>query len=136
MPYGRLKNTEVVERVQRGIVLEKPKNCPKEVYETMKRYVKWNSFTYWMRCWFVDNILSYLCFIKMLGPPPRRKTILPNSQRATRIRCPSSSGRLISLLLSFHPRCYAGTEPLRSWSGNLWKMQMRAVWIFYQGPSI
>ncbi|XP_035709078.1 tyrosine-protein kinase Btk29A isoform X2 [Folsomia candida] len=37
MPYGRLKNTEVVERVQRGIVLEKPKTCPKEVYETMKK---------------------------------------------------------------------------------------------------
>lgn len=37
MPYGRLKNTEVVERVQRGVVLEKPKNCPKEVYETMKK---------------------------------------------------------------------------------------------------
>lgn len=33
MPYGRLKNTEVVERVQRGIVLERPKGCAKEVYE-------------------------------------------------------------------------------------------------------
>lgn len=33
MPYGRLKNTEVVERVQRGIVLERPKQCYKEVYE-------------------------------------------------------------------------------------------------------
>jgi hypothetical protein len=37
MPYGRLKNTEVVERVQRGSVLERPKNCPKEAYETMRR---------------------------------------------------------------------------------------------------
>ena len=33
MPYGRLKNTEVVERVQRGIILERPKSCFKEVYE-------------------------------------------------------------------------------------------------------
>lgn len=33
MPYGRLKNTEVVERVQRGIILEKPKACIKEIYE-------------------------------------------------------------------------------------------------------
>jgi hypothetical protein len=33
MPYGRLKNTEVVDRVQRGIVLEKPKACFKEVYD-------------------------------------------------------------------------------------------------------
>lgn len=35
MPYGRLKNTEVVDRVQRGIVLEKPKACFKEVYEVI-----------------------------------------------------------------------------------------------------
>lgn len=33
MPYGRLKNTEVVERVQRGNVLERPKACAKEIYE-------------------------------------------------------------------------------------------------------
>lgn len=33
MPYGRLKNTEVVDRVQRGIILERPKACFKEVYE-------------------------------------------------------------------------------------------------------
>ncbi|XP_046432250.1 tyrosine-protein kinase Btk29A isoform X2 [Neodiprion fabricii] len=36
MPYGRLKNTEVVERVQRGMVLEKPKACFKEVYDVMR----------------------------------------------------------------------------------------------------
>jgi len=35
MPYGRLKNTEVVDRVQRGIVLEKPKFCFKEAYEVV-----------------------------------------------------------------------------------------------------
>jgi tyrosine-protein kinase Tec len=38
MPYGRLKNTEVVERVQRGIVLERPKACFKEVYEVNSCY--------------------------------------------------------------------------------------------------
>ncbi|XP_025205884.1 tyrosine-protein kinase Btk29A isoform X2 [Melanaphis sacchari] len=37
MPYGRLKNTEVVDRVQRGIILEKPKMCFKEVYEVMRK---------------------------------------------------------------------------------------------------
>ncbi|XP_073999639.1 tyrosine-protein kinase Btk29A [Rhodnius prolixus] len=37
MPYGRLKNTEVVERVQRGIVLERPKACFKEVYDIMRQ---------------------------------------------------------------------------------------------------
>ncbi|XP_049836755.1 tyrosine-protein kinase Btk29A isoform X2 [Schistocerca gregaria] len=37
MPYGRLKNTEVVERVQRGIVLERPKACYKEVYQVMRK---------------------------------------------------------------------------------------------------
>lgn len=36
MPYGRLKNTEVVERVQRGIILEKPKACIKEIYDVSK----------------------------------------------------------------------------------------------------
>lgn len=35
MPYGRLKNTEVVERVQRGNILERPRNCDKNVYEIM-----------------------------------------------------------------------------------------------------
>ena len=39
MPYGRLKNTEVVERVQRGIILERPKACFKEVYE-----VRWPKY--------------------------------------------------------------------------------------------
>ncbi|KAK9703552.1 SH2 domain [Popillia japonica] len=37
MPYGRLKNSEVVEKVQKGIILEKPKGCDKEVYEIMKK---------------------------------------------------------------------------------------------------
>ncbi|XP_055710202.1 tyrosine-protein kinase Btk29A isoform X1 [Phlebotomus papatasi] len=37
MPYGRLKNTEVVERVQRGIILERPKACAKEIYDIMKK---------------------------------------------------------------------------------------------------
>lgn len=39
MPYGRLKNTEVVERVQRGIILEKPKACFKEVYEVCHSHI-------------------------------------------------------------------------------------------------
>lgn len=33
MPYGRLKNSEVVEKVQKGIILEKPKGCDKDVYD-------------------------------------------------------------------------------------------------------
>lgn len=37
MPYGRLKNTEVVERVQKGMILEKPKGCYKEVYDVMRK---------------------------------------------------------------------------------------------------
>lgn len=39
MPYGRLKNTEVVERVQRGIILEKPKACAKEIYDVSLQIV-------------------------------------------------------------------------------------------------
>lgn len=37
MPYGRLRNTEVVERVQKGHILEKPKGCYKDVYEVMQK---------------------------------------------------------------------------------------------------
>ena len=36
MPYGRAKNPEVVDMVQRGQVLERPKACPIEVYEAMR----------------------------------------------------------------------------------------------------
>mgnify|MGYP001291641474 CR=1 FL=1 len=33
MPYGRAKNPEVVERVQRGQILAQPAACPNQVYE-------------------------------------------------------------------------------------------------------
>ena len=33
MPYGRSKNPEVVERVQKGQVLSRPQNCPHPIYE-------------------------------------------------------------------------------------------------------
>jgi len=36
MPYGRAKNPEVVERVQRGQILAQPGNCPHQVYEVMR----------------------------------------------------------------------------------------------------
>lgn len=42
MPYGRLKNTEVVERVQKGMILEKPKACYKEVYDVRCRVGVYN----------------------------------------------------------------------------------------------
>lgn len=32
VPYGRLTNSEVVDKVQRGQVLEKPKGCINEIY--------------------------------------------------------------------------------------------------------
>ncbi|XP_019877153.1 tyrosine-protein kinase Btk29A isoform X2 [Aethina tumida] len=37
MPYGRLKNSEVVERVQKGLILEKPKLCYNQVYDVMRK---------------------------------------------------------------------------------------------------
>lgn len=37
MPYGRAKNPEVVERVQRGQILPMPPNCPGPVYEEVMR---------------------------------------------------------------------------------------------------
>ncbi|XP_023331198.1 tyrosine-protein kinase Btk29A [Eurytemora carolleeae] len=36
MPYGRAKNPEVVERVQRGQILSQPAACPNQVYEVMR----------------------------------------------------------------------------------------------------
>jgi len=36
MPYGRAKNPEVVERVQRGQILSQPTACPNQVYEVMR----------------------------------------------------------------------------------------------------
>lgn len=36
MPYGRAKNPEVVERVQRGQILSQPDFCPGQVYEVMR----------------------------------------------------------------------------------------------------
>eukprot|EP00096_Caligus_rogercresseyi_P011647 TRINITY_DN4653_c0_g1_i1.p1 TRINITY_DN4653_c0_g1~~TRINITY_DN4653_c0_g1_i1.p1 ORF type:complete len:372 (-),score=74.49 TRINITY_DN4653_c0_g1_i1:182-1297(-) len=36
VPYGRAKNPEVVERVQRGQILSRPSSCPYEVYEIMR----------------------------------------------------------------------------------------------------
>ncbi|KAJ0179393.1 hypothetical protein K1T71_005105 [Dendrolimus kikuchii] len=36
VPYGRLTNTEVVNRVQHGQVLEKPKGCLDEIYKVMR----------------------------------------------------------------------------------------------------
>jgi hypothetical protein len=36
MPYGRAKNPEVVERVQRGQILSQPDFCPSQVYEVMR----------------------------------------------------------------------------------------------------
>ncbi|XP_040563803.1 tyrosine-protein kinase Btk [Lepeophtheirus salmonis] len=36
VPYGRAKNPEVVERVQRGQILSRPSSCPYELYEIMR----------------------------------------------------------------------------------------------------
>ncbi|XP_037870697.1 tyrosine-protein kinase Btk isoform X5 [Bombyx mori] len=36
VPYGRLTNSEVVDKVQRGQVLEKPKGCINEIYNVMR----------------------------------------------------------------------------------------------------
>lgn len=38
VPYGRMMNTEVVDKVQRGQVLEKPKGCLNEIYNVSDLY--------------------------------------------------------------------------------------------------
>lgn len=64
MPYGRLKNTEVVERVQRGIILERPKACAKEIYEVSSlqhilvyEFFPWN----FRQTWIIMLFLFRLC---------------------------------------------------------------------------
>ncbi|XP_037087376.1 tyrosine-protein kinase Btk29A-like [Pollicipes pollicipes] len=50
MPYSRMKNAEVVERVQLGHVLDRPKYCAKDVYEVMQkcwRYKSEDRPTFW-----------------------------------------------------------------------------------------
>ncbi|KAK4324510.1 hypothetical protein Pmani_004856 [Petrolisthes manimaculis] len=37
MPYGRMKNAEVVDMVQSGRLLEKPRYCPDEIYNVMRQ---------------------------------------------------------------------------------------------------
>ena len=44
MPYGRSKNPEVVERVQRGQVLSRPQGCPHQVYEVIEVYYVYNMY--------------------------------------------------------------------------------------------
>lgn len=58
MPYGRLKNTEVVERVQRGIILERPKACAKEIYEVSDSDCK--------HCFGYNSSISYFLSIQVM----------------------------------------------------------------------
>lgn len=87
MPYGRLKNTEVVERVQRGIILERPKACFKEVYEVcytihgadFRNEIPWSTYEF------------LAGDAKMLGPLPGGATILPRSEGSADQRVPGSA---------------------------------------------
>ena len=36
MPYGRLSNAQVVEQIREGNRLERPRYCPREVYQVMQ----------------------------------------------------------------------------------------------------
>ena len=53
MPYGRAKNPEVVERVQRGQILGQPSNCPNKVYEVRETFeiFQFNTHIIWSRRW-------------------------------------------------------------------------------------
>lgn len=89
MPYGRLKNTEVVERVQRGIILERPKSCAKEIYDVSANYVKIPEQD------LVLNIGFRVVFVPtgdegVLGARTRRTTRLPYSQRSAGVGRPGT----------------------------------------------
>jgi tyrosine kinase receptor 1 len=47
LPYNGMSNREVSEKVPNGYRLEKPKMCPDEIYETMKK------------CWEIGEKISF-----------------------------------------------------------------------------
>ena len=71
MPYGRLKNTEVVERVQKGMILEKPKACYKEVYDVRCCVGVYN----------VNLIVFFVGYAKMLESPTGEPALVPHLKR-------------------------------------------------------
>lgn len=79
MPYGRLKNTEVVERVQRGIILERPKACFKEVYEVNYHFPYSRSCISCIESHELNRIPGDA---QMLGTLPGSTTVLPRFEGA------------------------------------------------------
>lgn len=80
MPYGRLKNTEVVERVQRGIILERPKASTKEIYDVSRVGGGWEARI-------IDHLIEFLSprstgHEKVLGTQSRGSSVVPESQGA------------------------------------------------------
>lgn len=67
MPYGRMKNSEVVERVQKGSILERPKSCDKEIYDVSITSNKDNCGGFNKNQ--VDNVFIYITFKLQLLPP-------------------------------------------------------------------
>ena len=62
MPYGRSKNPEVVERVQRGQVLSRPQGCPHQVYEVIEVYYVSNMYRVRkMKMYLFYNIANFYC---------------------------------------------------------------------------
>jgi serine/threonine protein kinase len=87
MPYGRAKNPEVVERVQRGQILQKPHACPFEVYEVSQdatsRICRDKGF---MRVVVSDHA-------SLLVAERRRSSVVPGAERgALRHRAHSPDG--------------------------------------------
>lgn len=92
MPYGRLKNTEVVERVQRGIILERPKACAKEIYEVSSL----QTFNFWnFRFTKIGLFLFFCClgYAIVLEAPARGPSIFPCFEGSARA-CSTRINRL------------------------------------------
>lgn len=77
MPYGRMKNTEVVEKVQKGIIsLERPKGCDKEIYDVSTIGSRTYSHDFIPFDLSPDNV-------QMLEPTSGRQTVIPSPERVT-----------------------------------------------------
>ncbi len=66
IPYPGMENSEVIRKITNGVRLEKPRDCPNEVYDLMlkcwaEKPKERPKFTGTSKCFIVDNVNRYTC---------------------------------------------------------------------------
>lgn len=64
MPYGRAKNPEVVDRVQKGQVLSRPQNCPHPIYEVIFFFYSTFLYVLILRKLYFETYLNFCAKIR------------------------------------------------------------------------